>query len=658
LATKQDYQALIARILEHDHAYHVLDEPTISDQAYDDLYQELKSIEEAHPDWIDPNSPTRRVGGAILGGFTPVRHQAPLLSLDNSYQAADLLAFEHRIEQAGLRPSFVLEYKIDGLSVALRYEQGELVQAATRGDGEVGEDVTANVRTIRSIPLRLRRPESLTVRAEVYLPLSTFHQLNDALEQSGGKLLANARNAAAGSLRQQDAAITASRRLSAFVFDVILSDRPFHDHIEKLHYLSELGFRVSPARVYESVSAIIEALPEIEAERIGLDFEIDGLVIKVNEEAIRQELGVRAKSPRWAMAYKFAAQKEQTILEGVEWTVGRTGAITPTAILKPVRVAGSVIARASLHNPDYIVAKDLRIGDHVIIEKAGEVIPQIDRVVTELRPADAKVITVPPTCPSCFEQTYQIPGEAVLRCVNGSCPAQLWKRLTHFVSRDGMKIEGLGEKIILSLMDQGYLRSIADIYDLKDHAKELTEMKGYGETSVNKLLQEIENSKQTPLDKFLYALGIDQLGRASARQLAEHFRTLSAIQQASVDEIQAIYGFGQVVANAIVDFFSSPSNQELIDRLQALGIPKDLASHQSASSLAGKTFVITGSFDVARRQLEEQLTSLGAKVSSAVSKKTDYVLVGDNPGSKRDKAQSLGITIIDMAQYLRLVEEA
>lgn len=646
------------QVLEHDHAYHVLDAPTISDQAYDALYHELMAIEQAHPDWIDPSSPTQRVGGAILSGFQPVQHQAPLLSLDNSYNPADLIAFEHRIKQAGFEPSFVLEYKIDGLSVALRYEDGELVQAATRGDGEVGEDVTANVRTIRSVPLRLRRPESLTVRAEVYLPLSTFYRLNKELEDSGGRLLANARNAAAGSLRQQDASITASRKLNAFVFDVVLSDQTFHDHMEKLQYLAELGFRVSPARHYPSVEAIIEHLEEIEAERSDLDFEIDGLVIKVNEETIRQELGVRAKSPRWAMAYKFAAQKEQTILEGVEWTVGRTGAITPTALLKPVRVAGSMIARASLHNPDYILAKDLKIGDHVIIEKAGEVIPQIDRVLFELRPKDAQEITVPNQCPSCSEQTYQIPGEAVLRCVNGSCPAQLWKRLTHFVSRDGMKIEGLGEKIILFLMDQGYLSSIADIYDLKDHAEELSQMKGYGETSVNKLLREIENSKDTPLDKFLFALGIDQLGRASARQLADHFRTLSAIEQASVEDIQSIYGFGAVASNAVYDFFASPSNQALIKRLRDIGIPKDLAETKEASKLTGKTFVITGIFETPRRELEEKLVSLGAKVSSSVSKKTDYVLVGENPGSKSEKAKSLGITIIDLAEYLRLVEEA
>lgn len=654
--TKKDYQDLIKQVLEHDYAYHVLDAPTISDQAYDALYQQLKQMEEKHPDWIDANSPTRRVGSGILSGFRPVRHQSAMLSLDNSYDHEDLMAFERRIIQAGFEPTFVLEYKIDGLSVALRYENGELIEAATRGDGEVGEDVTANVRTIRSIPLRLRRPETITVRAEVYLPLSTFHQLNLELSKTGGKPLANARNAAAGSLRQQDSSITASRGLNAFVFDVMVSDHGFNNHIEKLEYLSDLGFRVSPARPFPSVEAIIARLDEFEAERSQLDFEIDGLVIKVDQESIRQDIGVRAKSPRWAMAYKFAAQKKQTILEGVEWTVGRTGAITPTALLQPVLVSGSTIARASLHNPDYIRAKDLKIGDSVIIEKAGEVIPQIDRAVVELRPDDAKDIEVPTQCPSCHEQTYQIPGEAVLRCVNASCPAQLWKRLTHFVSRDGMKIEGLGEKIILFLIEQGYLTSIADIYDLTNHAEELSRMKGYGETSVNNLLREIENSKDTPLDKFLFALGIDQLGRASARLLAEHFRTLQAIEQASVEDIQSIHGFGAVVANAVVDYFASPSNQELIQKLKQHGIPKDLVRKQADSGLAGKTFVITGSFDRPRRELEEQLIDLGAKVASSVSKKTDYVLVGDNPGSKSDRAKDLAITTLDIEAFERLLE--
>lgn len=658
MTTREDYRDLLRQVREHDYAYHVLDAPTISDQAYDALFQQLKDIEAEHPEWADANSPTQRVGGTILSGFRPVRHQAPLLSLDNSYNEADLLAFERRINQAGYTPDYVLEYKIDGLSVALRYEAGSLVEAATRGDGEVGEDVTANVRTIRSIPLQLRQPANLTVRAEVYLPLSTFHKLNDELLQTGGKLLANARNAAAGSLRQQDASITAARGLNAFVFDVIASEQAFSDHLSKLKYLEELGFRVSPARRFGSVADIVAQLPQLEAERSQLDFEIDGLVIKVNQEAIRQEIGVRAKSPRWAMAYKFAAQKEQTVLEGVEWTVGRTGAITPTALLTPVVVAGSTIARASLHNPDYIRAKDLMIGDRVIIEKAGEVIPQVDRVLLELRPSDARPIEIPQHCPSCAEQTYQIPGEAVLRCVNGSCPAQLWKRLTHFVSRDGMKIEGLGEKIILFLMEQGYLTSLADIYDLHRHSEELKQMKGYGETSVNNLLREIEGSKDAPLDKFLYALGIDQLGRASARQLADHFGSLAAIEQASIADIQAIYGFGEVVANAIYDFFASPGNQALMERFKALGIPKDLPRSETSSALSGKTVVITGSFDKPRRELEEELISHGAKVTSSVSKKTDYVLVGDNPGSKSDKAHALGITILDMSALKRLLEDA
>ena len=658
MATQKDYQKLLNEILTHDYAYHVLDQPSISDQEYDALYRKLQSMEETHPEWMDPSSPTLRVGSGILSGFSAVRHAAPLLSLDNSYQAEDLLAFERRIHQAGFYPSYVLEYKIDGLSVALRYAAGALVQAATRGDGEVGEDVTANVRTIRSIPLKLREAVNLTVRAEVYLPKSVFIRLNEALNESGGKLLANARNAAAGSLRQQDSTITASRRLSAFVFDVIQTDRVFTDHVEKLDYLRKLGFVTSPARAYPTVEAIIHDLDAFEQERTGLDFEIDGLVIKVNEEAIRTELGVKAKSPRWAMAYKFRAQKEETLLEDVLWTVGRTGTITPTAVLRPVLVAGSTIARASLHNPDYIIQKDLRIGDTVLIEKAGEVIPQIDRVILEKRPSDARPIQTPTHCPACQEPTHQLPGEAALRCVNGSCPAQLWKRLTHFVSRDGMKIEGLGEKIIQFLMDQGYLHTLTDIYRLHESAAELAQTRGFGETSVQNLLREIEASKAAPLDKFLYALGIDQLGRASARELATHFRSLDAIQAASLDDIRSIRGFGDVAASAIVDFFSSPGNQRMMTDFRTLGMPKSLEQVRADSQLAGKTFVITGSFDIPRRVIEERLESLGAKVASSVSKKTDYVLVGEDAGSKRDKAEALGIPMLDIESFERLVENS
>ncbi|NPV54834.1 MAG: NAD-dependent DNA ligase LigA [Firmicutes bacterium] len=669
----------LRRIIEHhNYRYYVLDDPEISDAEFDALMRELAALEAQHPELVTPDSPTQRVGGKAVEGFAPVVHRVPMLSLANAYSFEELRAFDARVRRflgaAAHGLEYVTELKIDGLAVSLLYEDGRFIQGATRGDGEVGEDVTHNLRTIRSIPMRLRGGEGLTldVRGEVYMVKREFEKLNEERRRAGEPLFANPRNAAAGSLRQLDPGVTASRPLDIFLYAVGHSpDRRFATHMEVLEALKRLGFRVnSNIELCRDINEVIEYCERWGERRGELDYEIDGIVVKVNSLELQEMLGATAKSPRWAIAYKFPARQGTTVIKDIRVQVGRTGALTPLAILEPIELAGSVVSRATLHNEDMIRSKDIRIGDTVIVQKAGDVIPEVVRVVKEGRTGNEREFIMPSRCPECGSDVVRLEGEAVARCVGVKCPAQLREGILHFASRDAMDIEGMGPAIVTQLLDRGLVRDFADIYYLE--FDDLAGLERMGKKSAQNLLDAIEASKDRGLARVVYALGIRHVGENVARMLAERFGDMESLMKAGIEELTAVPEIGPRIAESVVAFMSEEGNRDVIRRLQEAGVrmTEDRAGMGGAGEpgaggpgrgtvdfpLSGKTFVLTGGLErFTRDEAEEMIRRLGGRTSGSVSRKTDYVVVGKDPGSKYDRARELGVAILDEEGFMKLI---
>ncbi|MEK3763756.1 NAD-dependent DNA ligase LigA [Solibacillus sp. FSL K6-4121] len=647
---------------EYGYAYYVLDKPVVEDSVYDQLLHELIALEEANPEFIYPDSPTQRVGGMVLEGFKKVTHETAMLSLSNAFNEEDLRDFDRKIEQAiGKNYSYVCELKIDGLAISLRYENGVFVQGATRGDGTVGEDITTNLKTIRAIPLRLKEPVTLEVRGEAYMPKKSFEKLNERRAENGEELFANPRNAAAGSLRQLDPKIAASRNLSTFIYAVGGDGESYgiDGHWEMLKYLEELGFPSNKEREYcETIDDVLAFIEKWTEARPNLSYEIDGIVIKVNRYAHQDELGFTAKSPRWAIAYKFPAEEVVTKLLDIELTVGRTGVITPTAILTPVLVAGTTVSRASLHNEDLIREKDIRIDDTVIVRKAGDIIPQIVGVVLEQRADDAVPYKMPTHCPACDEEVVRIDTDVALRCVNPQCPAQIAEGVKHFVSRNAMNIDGLGEKVVEQLLREGYIEDVAGLYELT--VEQLIQLERMGQKSATNLVEALLQSKDNSLERLLFGLGIRHVGEKAAKILAAHFETMDALMHAKEEELKDIHEIGDKMAESIVAYFANESVQQLIERLKEFGLNmsfkgKKVVVEAGANPFAGKTIVLTGKLQqLTRNEAKVKIEQLGGTVAGSVSKKTDLVIVGEDAGSKLEKAQSLGIEIWD---EVRLIEQ-
>ncbi len=651
--------------LLNDYAYHyyVLDKPIASDHEYDVLYRELVHIETLHPEWIRPESPTQRVGGQLLEGFKKVSHAQSMYSLGNAFNENEVAAFIERVTNAASGPvSFMCECKIDGLAIALTYEAGKLVRGATRGDGTIGEDITHNIRTINSIPLQLRRPISTEVRGEAYMPKAVFAALNAERDEKGEVPLANPRNAAAGALRQIDPKMAKQRQLNAFIYDSILTEsfNPMSQE-ELFNQFSEVGLRTNPLRrLCQTKDEVMDFIHEVGNKRHDLPYDIDGVVIKVNNFQLREALGFTVKAPRWAIAYKFPAEVATTVVRDVEWTVGRTGVVTPTAVMDPVNLAGSVVQRATLHNIDIIADLDVRIADTVHLHKAGDIIPEILEVLMDQRPANSQPLTIPNQCPACQSELIRIDDEVALRCQNPLCPAQQLAQLSHFVSRNAMNIVGLGEKVIEQLLNKELVKDAADLYYLT--YEELLTLDKIKDRSANKILQAIEESKQQSLERLLFGLGIRHVGAKAAQLVAQKFGTIERIMTATLEEFSSIEGLGIMISQSLVNFFAEEGSHQLIQRLQDAGVQmsyqgvkiEDIAN--LSTEWTGKTVVITGSFaDYDRKELQAKLESLGAKVTSSVSKKTDIVVAGEAAGSKLTKAQDLGITIYNEAQLLERI---
>lgn len=659
-------EKLRREIRHNEYLYYVLDAPEITDAEYDRMMVRLRELEARYPDSIPADSPTQRVGGRASSQFTEVRHLEPLLSLGNVFSAEELRAFDERVRSglpAGSKVEYVMEPKIDGLACSLIYENGKLVRAATRGDGVVGENVTANVRTIRSIPLTLKVPEGeavpelLDVRGEVYMPRQAFMRLNEQRAERGESEFANPRNAAAGSLRQLDPQVTASRSLSFFAY-YLVGEGAQPKHSESLALLARYGFKVSENyKVVENIDEAIKYIGDFNELRQGLSYDTDGAVIKVNDVYQQRILGATGKDPRWATAYKYPPEQAETTLEDIDWRVGRTGVLTPTAVLTPVKLSGSVISRATLHNEDFIRAKDIRIGDRVIINKAGEIIPEVLRVVAEKRTGDEKEVEIPSVCPECGWRVERQGEEAAIRCTNPHCPALGREGLIHFVSRDAMNIDGCGPSVINALLDAGLVRDAADLYSLRK--EDLLKLERMGEKSADNLLTALAESKKNELDKLLFALGIRHVGAKVARILATEFGSMEKLQQAQPEELAQIRDIGDKIAESAVTWLNVPANIDLVERLAAAGLTMTFTppASQEDNHFFGKTLVFTGTMPtLGRAEAKTMAQDVGAKVSGSVSKKTDYVIAGAEAGSKLEKAQQLGVTVIDEAEFLRLLK--
>ncbi len=660
MEAKKRIEDLKKEIKKHEHYYYNLDNPIISDNDYDSLVQELLKLERAYPDLVTADSPTQKVGGGVLAKFTTYTHRSTLLSLDNAFSWADLRDFEGRIKKIVPNPSYVAELKIDGVSISLIYENGLFVRAATRGDGNVGEDVTQNVKTIKNVPLRLRQSiPRLEIRGEIFMPKMEFVRLNKISEEQGEKVFANPRNAAAGSLRQLNATITAKRQLSAFVYDLLYIEGPSLDNqAESLNYLKDLGLPVNDKwKACTDIAEVYEYCLHYQEIRYDLPYEIDGIVVKLNPFAHRDELGQTAKSPRWAIAYKFPAEEKETQLLDVELNVGRTGIIAPTAKLKPVSLAGTTVSRASLHNFDLIKEKDIRKLDIVLLHKAGDIIPEIIKPLAAKRVGVEEEILAPTHCPACGSTAVRLEGEVAIRCENINCPAQLMESLVFFASRTAMDIEGLGPKMVKQLVTAGLVEKVENLYALT--AKDLLSLERVGEKSANNLLHAIEESKSRPLNRLITALGIRHIGAKAAHILAEEIRHIDKFSTVTVDELITIPEIGDKMAESVVKFFAEPRNIETIEQLKAYGVNVSQAEKEDKPSpLTGLTFVITGTLDIfTRAEAREGIEALGGKVTNSVSKKTDYVVVGDKPGSKRDRAIELGIAILDEAEFVELLKK-
>ena len=648
---KDRMNELIDIINEADYNYHTLDNPTITDQEYDKYLRELFEIEEMHPEWIREDSPTQHAGGKIIEGFEKVTHKIPMMSLSDVFSEEELISFDERIKKEGITPEYMCELKIDGLSVSLLYEKGKLVRAATRGDGTVGEDITHNVKTIKAIPLKLKEEVDIEVRGEIFMNKKTLEKLNEERKAKGEPLLQNCRNAAAGSIRQLDSKVAAKRKLDNFIYHLPNPlDYNIETHSEAIDYMKRLGFKTNPNnRLVSSMKEVLEFIEEKGKIRESLPYDIDGVVIKVNNIRQQQKLGYTAKYPKWATAYKFPAKEVLTKLKDIIFTVGRTGQITPNAVLEPVIVAGSTISRATLHNEDYVKEKDLKIGDIVSIRKAGDVIPEVVERKEERRTGEEKDFEMITNCPMCHTTLVKKEGQVDYFCPNSKCPARNIEGLIHFVSRDAMNIDGLGERIMEDFYNFGFIGNIADIYCLKNHEQDLIRLEGFGEKSVYNLLEAIEKSKENSLERLIFALGIPHVGVKTAKILATNFQTIDNLEKASVEDLVKISDIGDIIAKSIICYFEDNHNKSIVDELKELGINTKTTSMKQIEEnedFTGKTFVLTGSLEIfSREEAKEKIESLGGKTVDSVSKKTSVVIVGKNPGSKYQKAQSLNIPI-------------
>lgn len=647
---KNRIDELIKILNEASRNYYELDNPTITDQEYDDYYHELEQLEKNYPEFIRNDSPTKRVGGKVIKEFSKVTHEIPMMSLGDIFSEEEIIEFDERIKKTIPNPHYVCELKIDGLSVSLLYKDGKLVRGATRGNGVIGEDITHNVETIKSIPLTIPYQDDIEVRGEIYMPKKSFVKLNEEREQLGQSLFANPRNAAAGSVRQLDSSIAAKRNLSTFIYH--LPDFKQHDiyyHHETLNFMKNLGFTVNPnIIVANNIQEVIEYVNKWTEEREKLPYEIDGIVIKVDNLLDQQKLGFTARTPKWAIAYKFPAKEVLTKLQNIEFCVGRTGKITPRADLDPVHLAGSVIRSVTLHNEDYIKEKDIMIHDTIAIHKAGDVIPEVVRVIKERRTGEEIPFKMIKNCPICDTELVKHEEEVAYYCPNPYCDARNIEGLIHFSSRDTMNIDGFGESIVEDFYNMGYLKSIPDFYRLHQYKQELKELEGFGEKSIQNLLDSIENSKKNSLEKLLFALGIRHVGKKVAKILANHFETMDKLMNASMEDISSIPTIGEIIANSVYSYFKQEKNQQIIDDLKQLGVNMTFTGDKIIMDemFEGKTFVLTGSLTkLTREEASIEIEKKGGKVTNSVTKKTDVVVVGENPGSKYKKAQELNIEI-------------
>ncbi|WP_312641893.1 NAD-dependent DNA ligase LigA [Hydrogenoanaerobacterium sp.] len=653
---KKRVEELTSTLEYHSNRYYVLDDPEIEDYEYDKLLHELIELEEQYPELHHPNSPTSRVGGKALGQFERVVHEVQMGSLQDVFSAQQLRDFDRRVRDSLLNPAYVVEPKIDGLSVSLEYRDGVFVRGSTRGDGLVGEDVSANLRTIRSIPLKLTEPlPFVEVRGEVFMPHESFEAVVKAQELNEEKPFKNPRNAAAGSLRQKNPKITATRKLNIFVFNLQqIQGKKITAHSESLDYMKSLGFPVSPSyQRYTNIEDVIAEINRIGEQRNAFGFDIDGAVVKVDNLADRERLGATAKYPRWAVAFKYPPEEKATKLLAIEINVGRTGVLTPTAIFEPITLAGTTVSRATLHNQDYINEKGISIGDTVLVRKAGEIIPEVLSVVEHA--GNEPVYQIPSVCPACGSHTVREQDVAAVVCVNPDCPAQLLRNLIHFASRDAMDIDGLGPAIVESLVNEGIVKSAADLYEL--NVQDVACLERMGEKSANNLISAIERSKSNDLGKLIFALGIKNIGQKAAKLLAQRFGNMDTLAAASQEEISAIDGMGAVMAQYVHEFFAQPQSQHLIERLKAAGVNMQADTAKAGDKLIGLTFVLTGTLPtMTRDEASQMIESLGGKTSSSVSKKTSYVLAGEDAGSKLTKAQGLGVPILTEDEFKQLID--
>lgn len=644
--------------------YYVQDQPTVEDYIYDRLYHELAAIEAQYPQLITADSPTQRVGGQVLQGFEKAVHDRPLYSLSDVFSKEEIIAFDERVKKAlGEQVSYVCELKIDGLSISLRYEEGIFVRGATRGDGTVGENITENLKTVKSIPLRLQEPISVEVRGECYMPKKSFVSLNEQREEAGLDVFANPRNAAAGSLRQLDTKITAKRNLNTFLYTVAdFGPLEAQTQFDALNELARIGFRTNPEkRLCKNVEEIWAYIEEYHEKRLDLPYEIDGVVIKVNDFNQQDQLGFTVKAPRWATAYKFPPEEAQTTIETIEWTVGRTGVVTPTAVMTPVRVAGTTVSRASLHNVDYIKMKDIRLQDRVVIYKAGDIIPEVAQVLIDERPADSQPYQIPTHCPICNSELVHLDEEVALRCINPKCPAQIKEGLSHFVSRNAMNIDGLGPRVLAQMYDRGLVKDVADLYSLTE--EQLLTLDKIKEKSANNLLTAIAQSKENSVERLLFGLGIRHVGSKAAKILAEYFGNLWQVAEAKKEEIIQLDAIGEIIADSLVTYFANEEVHELLRELAEAGVNfayqgKTIRELEKIESpFKDKTVVLTGKLThFTREEAKERIENLGGKVTGSVSKKTDIIVAGEEAGSKLVKAQTLGVTVWNEAEMVAAIE--
>lgn len=657
---KEEIFKLVALLNKYSYDYYVEDNPQISDTEYDTLYKQLEKLEQEYPEFILDNSPTQRVGDRVLDEFEKVIHKVPMLSLSNTFSIEDLRDFDSRISKLSSDDSieYICELKIDGLAISINYENGKLVSAATRGDGMVGENVTENIKTIFSIPKTLKTKKSFEVRGEVYLPKKSFELLNKEREENNEVLFANPRNAAAGSLRQLDSKITAKRRLSAFIYSVV-GDENINSQKMALTVAADLGLPVNPNfKLCKTIDEVVDYIMYWEEHKQDLPYEIDGIVIKVNSYSLQEEIGSTQKSPRWATAYKFPEEELATKLLDIELSVGRTGIITPVAVLNPINISGSTVSKASLHNKDIIDELDIHIGDMVVVKKAGEIIPKVVRVVEELRLANSEKYIMPNICPSCESKTFTKEGDPFTRCLNSDCPEQNIRKIIHFASREALNIEGLGDKVVATLYEKGIIKHTIDLFSL-DRNK-LVELERMGDKSVDNLLNAIENSKQSSLDKVIFALGILNVGKKAGKILAEYYKNLTNFSKATVDELLELPDIGLITAESIVDYLSNDNNLRFINELIEIGMnPQyEIQNKNTDNIFSGKTIVLTGKLvEFTRNEAKEYLERFGAKVTGSVTSKTDYVIAGEKAGSKLAKAEQLGIQVLSEDEFIDIMKE-